>query len=40
MRTARRFFIIVLALAAASATACTNPLGPKPSGDTVTSSSI
>lgn len=40
MRTARRFLIIVLALAAASATACTNPLGPKPSGDTVASSSI
>lgn len=40
MRNIRFSFIVLLAAIALSATACTNPLGPKPSGDTVASSGI
>lgn len=40
MRNFRFSFIVLLAAIALSATACTNPLGPKPSGDIVSSSGI
>jgi hypothetical protein len=40
MRNIRFSFIVLLAAIALSATACTNPLGPKPAGDNVASSGI
>jgi hypothetical protein len=40
MRNARRYFFVLLAALAVSATACTNPVGPKPSADNVAGSGI
>ncbi|MDH5233955.1 MAG: hypothetical protein OEW77_03280 [Gemmatimonadota bacterium] len=40
MRAFRLVFVLALAAAALSSVACTNPMGPKPAGDTVASSSI
>lgn len=40
MRSFRLAIIALLTVAALSATACTNPVGPKPAGDIVTGSNI
>jgi hypothetical protein len=40
MRAIRLAVVLVLAAAALSTTACTNPLAPKPAGDIVASSSV
>lgn len=40
MRSIRLALAVLLAAVAFSAAACTNPVGPKPSGDIVTSSGI
>lgn len=40
MRTIRLALVVAIAAFALSATACTNPVGPKPAGDTVQSSGI
>lgn len=40
MRAARYVFALLFAVAALSATACTNPTGPTPAGDVVVGSGI
>lgn len=40
MRAIRLVLALALVAATLSTTACTNPLAPKPSGDTVASSSV
>jgi hypothetical protein len=40
MRRFRLAFVILVAAMAVSATACTNPVGPKPTNDNVQSSGI
>lgn len=40
MRSFRLAFVALLAALAVSATACTNPVGPKPAGDVVMGSGI
>lgn len=40
MRAIRIAVLALLAAAAVSSTACTNPMGPKPAGDTVASSGV
>lgn len=40
MRSIRLALVALLAVAALSASACTNPVGPKPAGDIVMGSSI
>lgn len=40
MRVARYVFVLLIAAAALSATACTNPTAPAPAGDVVVGSGI
>jgi hypothetical protein len=40
MRSIRVVVLVVLAAMAVASSACTNPMGPKPAGDTVASTGV